>query len=166
MLRRIGPHRLSVSSAFDGGWGVVKATGPMGFDVEGTRSIGDEMVSVDVPTPMLPLIEMLMQNPQMWMEMGSDQGGRGTTLSRERPKEQEMFNQWQPEEYESEGWTPESDEGPFHDDLWLDRHDDTQPWGTGGFDYHDHDADSRGSVSQIDLVQALMRLLEDGRTHL
>jgi hypothetical protein len=127
----------------------------------------EEMVYVKIPKSMLPLIEMLAQRPQMWSDVGSDMGGHFGSITRDRPNEADMFGRWNPEEYAEEGWTPEDELGPFDDKLWMTRHDEKQPWGTGGFDYHDHDSDDRGVVRQIDLVEALKRLLsENGRVNL
>ena len=127
----------------------------------------EEMVFVKIPKSMLPLIEMLAQQPQMWSDVGSDMGGHFGSITRDRPNEADMFGRWNPEEYAEEGWTPEDELGPFDDKLWMTRHDEKQPWGTGGFDYHDHDSDDRGVVRQIDLVEALKRLLsENGRANL
>jgi hypothetical protein len=114
-------------------------------------------------------MEMLQSSPQMWMERGDEMGEPYANISRNRPDEREMFpHAWNPTDYADEDWTPESELGPFHDKLHYERHDETKPWGTGGFDFHDHDGnDGRGSVSQIDLVQRLMGLLgDDGRAHL
>ena len=115
---------------------------------------------------MAKILQMLQENPMVWAETGTGPEGAYTNLFGERPNEDKMFHRWNTDEWAEEGWTPMDKEGPFDDKLWMTRHDEKKPWGEGGFDFHDHDSDERGSVGQIDLVEALMRLINEGKSHL
>jgi len=104
------------------------------FDAAWDISKEDEMVSIKVPKSMVPMIEKIMMNPDMYLDVGYDgaMAGHYGGYSMKRPDMSEMY-----------------------DSLY----DDAAPVGpdfTG--DYFGDDGDIKGNLSQLKLMEALKRM--------
>jgi len=126
----------------------------------------EEMVYVKMPKSMLPIIEMLSQNPEMWMHTGTDMGGDFAGLSRGRPSEKELFqDDWEMQDDEREslsGMDQYSNDFPYDLNyrLQYDRVGDGN-YGESGFSY-DHDRHGqRGRVERMNMMELLSRLAND-----
>jgi hypothetical protein len=126
----------------------------------------EEMVYVKMPKSMLPIIEMLTQNPEMWMHSGTDMGGDFQGLSRVRPSEQDLFQgDWEMKDDERQslsGRDQYSDDFPYDLNyrLGYDRIGEGN-YGESGFSY-DHDRHGqRGRVESMNMMELLTRLAND-----
>ena len=127
----------------------------------------EEMVYVKMPKSMLPVIEMLTQNPEMWLQTGYDIGGDFAGLSRNRPSEKELFgDDWEMQDDEIEalsGMDQYSDDFPYDLNyrLGYERIGEGN-YGESGYSY-DHDgAGQRGRVERMNMLALLQRLAEGG----
>ena len=131
----------------------------------------EEMVYVKMPKSMLPVIEMLTQNPEMWLHTGTDMGGDFADVTRDRPSEKELFlDDWEMKDDEMEAlsgmdqWSPDF---PYDLDyrLGYDRIGQGN-YGESGFRY-DHDRHGqRGRVEQLNMLELLSRLANNEVGHL
>lgn len=125
----------------------------------------EEMVYVKMPKSMLPVIEMLSQNPEMWLQTGYDMGGDFAGLSRNRPSEKELFgDDWEMQDDEMEalsGMDQYSDDFPYDLNyrLGYERIGEGN-YGESGYSY-DHDgAGQKGKVERMNMLALLQRLAE------
>lgn len=125
----------------------------------------EEMVYVKMPKSMLPVIEMLSQNPEMWLQTGYDIGGDFAGLSRNRPSEKELFgDDWEMQDDEIEalsGMDQYSDDFPYDLNyrLGYERIGEGK-YGESGYSY-DHDgAGHKGRVERMNMLALLQRLAE------
>jgi len=119
-----------------------------------------------MPNNLGPIIEMLSQNPEMWMHSGTDTGGDFQGLSRGRPSEQDLFQgDWEMKDDERQslsGRDQYSDDFPYDLNyrLGYDRIGEGN-YGESGFSY-DHDRhNQRGRVESMNMMELLSRLASD-----
>ena len=125
----------------------------------------EEMVYVKMPKSMLPIIEMLTQNPEMWLQTGYDMGGDFAGLSRNRPSEKELFgDDWEMTEDDMKslsGMDQYSEDFPYDLNyrLGYERIGEGD-YGESGYSY-DHDgAGHKGRVERMNMLALLQRLAD------
>ena len=102
------------------------------FDAAWDISKEDEMVSIKVPKSMIPMIEMMMSDPEVYMDHGDEGGLPYNVMSLKRPDMEGLYE-------------------PFEE------YADLPPDYLG--DYHGDDGSMRGHLQKVKLMELLRGMM-------